>query len=79
MINPMNLIQALSTARDPAGFMLGMMQKNVPQTPMANNAMNIIASGNQKGAEQMVRNLCQSRGLDVNQVMAQAKRMFGAK
>lgn len=58
--------------------MLDMMMKNAPKTPMTDNAMNIIRSGDEKSAEQMVRNLCQSKGLDANKVMAQAKKMFGA-
>lgn len=73
----MNLIQMLQSASDPMGFMMNMMQNKAPNTPYANNAMNIIRNGDVQGAEQMVRNLCKSQGIDVNEVVNRTRNMFG--
>lgn len=61
---------------------MGMVQQmmsnsQVMSNPMIKNAMSMAQSGNSKGIEQMVRNLCKEKGINPDDVMNQIKGNFG--
>lgn len=63
MINPMNIIG--SALNDPIKM----------QNPMFSNAVNLYKNGDSQGLENLARNICQQKGIDINSIM----RQLGAK
>lgn len=77
MINPMQLIQMMRGG-NPQQFLQQMMGNNsVMSNPMARNAMQMAQKGDSKGIEQMARNLCQEKGLNLDDIIKQIKSGFG--
>lgn len=67
MLNPMQMIQAfgqLKAAQNP----LQMMQQMFSGDPTFNRAMQMAQGKSPQQVEQIVRNLCQERGLDFEQL-----------
>lgn len=53
---------------------LNMMMQNNPNyknNPMAQNALNMLQSGNANGLEEMARNLAKTRGVDIDALRKQ--------
>lgn len=46
---------------------------------MQTNALNIVSSGNEKKAEEMVRNLCKEHNVSVEDTMQQFKQQYGIR
>ena len=60
------------------GIMQQIMSNNrVMGNPIIKNAMSMVQSGNSKGIEQMVRNLCKEKGINPDDVMKQIRGNFG--
>lgn len=76
-INPM-LMNMLRNNGNPKAVLMSMMRQNASQNPLANNALNMMEKGDNAGIEQMVRNLCKTKGLDPDEVLKQVKNQFGA-
>ena len=49
------------------------MNKNVPNTPWAQAAIQAILNGDQQAGEQLANNICQSMGLTKEQALEMAK------
>lgn len=77
MNNPLQFVQAM---RNPQAFMQQMMNSSqVAQNPMIKNAMGMMNSGDTKGLEQMARNLCKEKNINVDEAVQQIKNQFGMK
>ena len=76
-INPI-LMNMLRNNGNPKAVLMNMMRQNASQNPLANNALNMMEKGDNAGIEQMVRNLCKTKGLDPDEVLKQVKNQFGA-
>lgn len=73
-MNPMELFQAM---QNPQQFMQNLMQNSqARQNPVLNNAMDLMQKGDGAGIEQLARNLCKERGIDVNSAVNQIKSQF---
>lgn len=79
MMNPMALIQMLRGGGNPQAMLMNIMKQNAGNNPLINNAMQMMEKGDNAGIENMVRNLCKDKGLDVNEVMKATQSMFGIK
>lgn len=76
-MNPMQMIQ---TIRNPQQFVQNMMNNSqAMQNPMIKNAMGMMNSGDTKGLEQMARNLCKEKNINVDEAVQQIKAQFGMK
>lgn len=75
MNNPLAFVQAM---RNPQEFMQKIMQnQQAMQNPMVRNAFDMLQKGDNKGLEEMARNLCNERGINADDTMKQLKSMFG--
>ena len=71
MNNPLNLVQIF---RNPEPFMQQIM--NSPQfknNPMAQNVIELRNKGDVKGLEELARNVCKEKGIDLEQIMSQVR------
>ena len=67
----MNILQLLSP--NPQQVISQMLGKN----PVANNLVGMINNKDQKGIEEMARNLAKERGMDADKMYNQIKSQFG--
>ena len=72
MNNPFQLFQAM---RNPQQFLQQMAgNSQAMSNPILKNAMDMA---NKKGVEQLARNLCKEKGINVDDAVRQIKNQFG--
>lgn len=64
-MNPMNIIKN-KIMNDP----------QIKNNPMAQNAMQMIKSGNTQGLKSMAENMCKERGITVEQAKEEVMKLF---
>lgn len=64
-MNPMNIIKN-KIMNDP----------KIKNNPMAQNAMQMIQSGNTQGLKSMAENMCKERGITVEQAKEEVMKLF---
>jgi hypothetical protein len=64
-MNPMNIIKN-KIMNDP----------QIKNNPMAQNAMQMIQSGNTQGLKSMAENMCKERGITVEQAKEEVMKLF---
>lgn len=70
-INPIQLLQVLNT--NPQQF----IKKTFGNNPMANNLINLISNKDEKGLEQMARNMAKEKGVDADKMFNNYKEKLG--
>lgn len=74
-----NMAMLMQAVKNPQQFVQQMMNNSqVMQNPIAKNAIKMMQNGDEKGLEEMGRNLCKERGIDPQDAMDKIKSMFGA-
>ena len=75
MNNPFQLFQAI---RNPQQFFQQMAgNSQAMSNPILKNAMDMANKGDTKGVEQLARNLCKEKGINVDDAVRQIKNQFG--
>lgn len=78
MINPMMLMQMLRGG-NPQQAIMNAMRNQAGQNPVLNNALDMAEKQDAKGLEQLARNLCESNGVNADEMVKQIKSQFGMK
>ena len=78
MINPMMLMQMLRGG-NPQQAIMNAMRNQAGQNPVLNNALDMAEKQDAKGLEQLARNLCESNGVNADEMVRQIKSQFGMK
>ena len=78
MINPMMLMQMLRGG-NPQQAIMNAMRNQAGQNPVLNNALDMAEKQDAKGLEQLARNLCESNGINADDMVKQIKSQFGMK
>ena len=78
MINPMMLMQMLRCG-NPQQAIMNAMRNQAGQNPVLNNALDMAENQDTKGLEQLARNLCESNGVNADDIVKQIKSQFGMK
>lgn len=78
MINPMVLMQMLRGG-NPQQAIMNAMRNQAGQNPVLNNALDMAEKQDAKGLEQLARNLCESNGVNADDMVKQIKSQFGMK
>lgn len=77
MNNPFQLLQAM---RNPQQFLQQMAgNSQAMSNPILKNAMDMANKGDTKGVEQLARNLCKEKGINVDDAVRQIRNQFGMK
>ena len=75
MNNPLALMRAF---RNPQEFMQQAMQNSqINQNPIVKNAFSMYQNGDNKGLENLARNLCAEKGINPEDALKQIKSNFG--
>ena len=75
--NPMQIIQMIRSGKNPQQLAMNLLQKNMGNTPMGNNLLQLAQNGQTAEIEQVVRNLAQQQGIDFDKEFASFKQMLG--
>ena len=78
MINPMMLMQMLRGG-NPQQAIMNAMRNQAGQNPVLNNALDMAEKQDAKGLEQLARNLCESNGVNADDMVKQIKSQLGMK
>ena len=78
MNNPMMLMQMLRGG-NPQQAIMNAMRNQAGQNPVLNNALDMAEKQDAKGLEQLARNLCESNGVNADDMVKQIKSQFGMK
>ncbi len=73
-----NMGMLFQAVKNPQQFIQQMMNNNqVMSNPMAKNAIEMLQKGDNKGIEEMARNLCKEKNIQPEEAMNMAKSFFG--
>lgn len=78
MINPMQIMQMIRGG-NPQQAIMNAMRNQAGQNPVLNNALDMVEKQDAKGLEQLARNLCESNGVNADDMVKQIKSQFGMK
>lgn len=78
MINPMQIMQMMKGG-SPQQAIMNAMRNQAGQNPFLNNALDMAEKQDAKGLEQLARNLCESNGVNADDMVKQIKSQFGMK
>lgn len=73
MLNIPQILQLLKFTQNPQQAAMNLFQQNTGDNPMAQNIINLANAGDSKGLEQIARNLCKAKGVDIEQMIRQLK------
>ena len=77
MFNPMQMMGMLNEKSNPSQIMTQMMNQQLSGNPLFQRAQEMARGKSPQELEQVARNLCQQRGIDLNSAMNQFKQMMG--
>lgn len=73
-----NMGMLLQAVKNPQQFMEQIMSNSqIMQNPMAKNTMEMLQKGDNKGLEELARNLCKEKGIEPEDALKQIKSHFG--
>lgn len=76
-MNMMNPMQMLNGMANPQQFIQGMMRNSqIMSNDMVKNAYGMAQKGDFQGVENLARNICQTQGINPDDVMRQIKSQF---
>ena len=78
MINPVQIMQMLRGG-NPQQAIMNAMRNQAGRNPVLNNALDMAEKQDAKGLEQLARNLCESNGVNADDMVKQIKSQFGMK
>ncbi len=79
MMNPMQLMQMIRNGGNPQQAIINIMKKQSGNSPVINNAINMMEKGDSAGLEKLARNLCKEKGINPDDMLSQVKNQFGLK
>ena len=78
MINPLQLIQMLKGG-NPKQMILNTIKQQSNKNPVVDNILNMAENQDVKGLEKIARNLCESNGINADDMVNQIKSQMGIK
>lgn len=74
----MNTMQMIQAMKNPQQFLQNIMSNNqIMQNPMMQNAMQMFQNGDTKGMEQLARNLCKEKNINIDEAVKQIRNQIG--
>lgn len=79
MFNPMQMMGMFSGRSNPQQMVSQMMNQQLQNNPLFQRAQQMAQGKSPQELEQVVKNLCQQRGIDLDSAMKQFQQMMGSK
>ena len=77
MFNPLQMIGMLNGKGNPQQMMSQIMTQQLQSNPLFQRAQQMAQGKSPQELEQVAKNLCQQRGIDLDSAMNQFKQMMG--
>lgn len=77
--NPMQVIMAIRNGQNPQQIVMNILQERMSQTPMGQNLITLAQNNQTAQIEQIVRNICNQRGIDFDKEFNSFKDSLGIK
>lgn len=78
MFNPMQILNMMSMKSNPQAFQ-NMMSQQLQSNPLFKRAQQMADGKSPEEIQQICKNLCQQRGIDLDRAIDQFKNQFGYK
>ena len=78
MMNPLQIMQMLRSG-SPQKAIFDSMRQQSGDNPVINNALDMAEKRDAQGLEKLARNLCESNGINADDMVKQIKSQFGMK
>lgn len=78
-MNPNQIIPLLRQGQNPKTIALKFLETEMQNTPLGVNLLNLAKENRTAEIEQIIRNLCQQKGIDFDKEFMNFKQMFGIK
>lgn len=79
MFNPMQMMGMFSGRSNPQQMVSQMMNQQLQNNPLFQRAQQMAQGKSPQELEQVAKNLCQQRGIDLDSAMKQFQQMMGSK
>ena len=76
-VNPMELIQMVKGGSNPQQLMISILEKQMSNTPVGQNLLNLARNNQTQDIEQFARNMFASNGRDFDSEFKKFKDTFG--
>ena len=77
MFNPMQMMEMFSGRSNPQQVVSQMMNQQLQNNPLFQRAQQMAQGKSPQELEQVAKNLCKQRGIDLDSAMNQFKQMMG--
>lgn len=77
--NGNNILQMIMQGKNPQQLVLNYLQSQMGNTPMGQNLLNLAQANNTQAIEQIVRNMCQQKGIDYDEQFKLFKQQLGIR
>lgn len=77
--NGNNILQMIMQGKNPQQLVLNYLQSQMGNTPMGQNLLNLAQQNNTQAIEQIVRNMCQQKGIDYDEQFKLFKQQLGIR
>ena len=78
MINPLQIFQMLKS-ENPKQIIINAMKQQSGKSPVIDNIISMAEKQDAKGLEKIARNLCESNGINADDMVNKIKSSFGMK
>lgn len=79
MFNPMQMMGMLNGRSNPQQMVSQIMNQQLQNNPLFQRAQQMAQGKSPQELEQVAKNLCQQRGIDLDSAMKQFQQMMGSK
>lgn len=77
--NSDNILQMIMQGKNPQELVLNYLQSQMGNTPMGQNLLQLAKQNNTSAIEQIVRNMCQQKGINYDEQFRLFKQQLGLK
>lgn len=74
-----DMLQQIMQGKNPQQLVLNYLQQQMGNTPIGQNLLNLAQQNNTQAIEQIVRNLCQQKGINYDEQFNLFKQQLGLK
>lgn len=77
--NPMEIINMIKNGQNPQQILMSILEGDLKSTPMGSNLLELVKNNKTEAITNIVRNICDERGIDFDKEFTAFKQMLGVK
>lgn len=72
----LTILQAIKSGQNPQQVLMNLLEKQMSNSPVGQNLLELAKANDSNGIEQVARNLCAQRGIDFDKEFASFKELL---